>query len=263
MKLKTYVVNLERSTVRKQYMEQLLQPYSFLDVEFIKAVDGRILSEEEINSQFDFNRSRKLYGKRITPGEVGCTLSHRKIYKQIVDDNIPYALLLEDDIAIQRDLNFIDLDAVDKLLRSSKPRVLMLSGDYCYYKKKPIARIYSAVGTYAYMINFAGAKLIYDKVCPCSVADDWLYFKRKGLKMYAIYPYMIDANVNMDVLGSDIQQNSWGIDRSQMSKKEVLIDYITGAIKRLFKRYDHFEYKIRVYKNKVVERKKKPSRKRK
>jgi hypothetical protein len=74
---------------------------------------------------------------------------------------------------------------------------------------------------------------------------------------------MIDANVNMDVLGSDIQQNSWGIDRSQMSKKEVLIGYITGAIKRLFKRYDHFEYKIRVYKNKVVERKKKPSRKRK
>ena len=76
---------------------------------------------EEINSQFDFNRSRKLYGKTITAGEVGCTLSHRKIYKQIVDDNIPYALLLEDDMAIQRDLNLIDLDAVDKLLKSSKP----------------------------------------------------------------------------------------------------------------------------------------------
>ena len=263
MKLKTYIVNLERSTVRKQYMEELLKPYSFLDVEFIKAVDGRQLSEEEINARFDFKRSRKLYGKTITPGEVGCSLSHRKIYKDIVDNNVPYALLLEDDIAIQRDLNLIDLDAVDKLLRSSKPRVLMLSGDFCYYRKKPIVRIFSAVGTYAYMINYAGAKLIYNKVRTCSVADDWLYYKRKGLRMYAFYPYMIDANVNMDVLGSDIQQDSWGIDRSQMSKKEVIIGYITGGIKRLFKRYDHFEYKIRVYKNKVVERKKKPSRRKK
>ena len=255
MKLKTYVVNLERSTVRKQYMEALLSPYTFLDIEFVKAVDGRLLSAEEINNQFDFKQSRKLYGKTIAPGEVGCTLSHRKIYKDIIDNDIPYALILEDDIAIQRDLTLINLDVVDHVLRSSRPRVLMLSGDYCYYKKKPIARIYSAIGTYAYMINYAGAKLIINKVRPCTVADDWLYYKRKGLRMYAVYPYMIDANVNMDVLGSDIQQNSWGINRAKMSKKEVIIGYITGAMKKLFKRYGHYEYKKRVYQNKVIKEK--------
>ena len=255
MKLKTFVVNLERSTVRKQYMEQLLQPYSFLDVEFIKAVDGRLLSEEEINSQFDFNRSRKLYGKTITAGEVGCTLSHRKIYKEIVDNNIPYALIIEDDIAVQRDLNLIDMDAVDKVLKSSKPRVLMLSGDYCYYKKKAIVRIFSAVGTYAYMINYAGARLVYNKVHPCSVADDWLFFKRKGLRLYAVYPYMVDANVNMEVLGSDIQQKSWGINRSGMTWKENVIRAYIGLIIKMFKKHNHYEYKKRVYNNVVINRK--------
>lgn len=251
MKLKTFVVNLERSTVRKQYMEELLQPYSFLDVEFIKAVDGRLLSEEEINSQFDFNRSRKLYGKTITAGEVGCTLSHRKIYKQIVDDNIPYALLLEDDIAVKRDLNQIDFEAIDKVMDSPFPRVMMLSGDYCYLRKRPIVRIYFALGTYAYIINKAAASLLLTKVGPYCVADDWLYYRRKGLKLFAVYPYVIDANVNMDLLGSEINQEIWGINRSKMPLSENLFRYYAGFMVRVFKHFNHFEYKTLVYKNKV------------
>ena len=40
--MKTYVVNLEKSTDRKKYMTRLLADQPFLDVEFINAVDGRI-----------------------------------------------------------------------------------------------------------------------------------------------------------------------------------------------------------------------------
>ena len=32
------------------------------------------------------------------PGAIGCALSHLKIYKHVVDNNIPYALILEDDV---------------------------------------------------------------------------------------------------------------------------------------------------------------------
>ena len=140
MKLKTYVVNLEKSTVRKNYMQGLLSGYDFLDVEFIKAVDGRLLSEEERKSRFDYMKSRTLYGRTLNAGEVGCTLSHRKIYESIVHGSEPYALILEDDIAIQRDLGQMHIDKIDKILDSPKPRVLMLSGDYSFYRKKAITR---------------------------------------------------------------------------------------------------------------------------
>ena len=251
MKLKTYIVNLERSTVRKQYMEDLLKPYSFLDVEFIKAVDGRQLSDNERDALFDYSKSLKLYGRKLNPGEVGCTLSHRHIYERVSKGDEPYVLVLEDDIKIMRDLNEINLGEVDSVLNVPFPRVLMLSGDYVYYKKKPIARIYSALGTYAYMVNKAGAELLSTKVPPCCVADDWLFYKRKGLKMYAIYPYMIDANVNMDLLGSEINQETWGINRSKMSIKENGFRAIAGLILKFFKRIDHFEYKTFIYQNAI------------
>ena len=242
-------------------MEDLLSVYDFLEIVFLKAIDGRQLSDEELHLRFDYARSKKLYGRILNAGEVGCALSHRKVYEDLVSGDVPYALVLEDDIAVQRDLNLLDLSIIDKLLRSARPRVLMLSGDYCYYRKRPVIKIYSAVGAYAYIINKAAAKLILRKVHPCCVADDWLYYKRKGLRLYAVYPYMIDANVNMALLSSDVKQDTWGIDRSKMSLKEVIIGAMTGATKKLFKHFDHFEYKVRVVGNVIVERKKKRSRK--
>ena len=256
MGLKTYVINLEKSTVRRKHMVDQLAPYPFLDVEFLKAIDGRLLTEEERHTRFDYVRSKKLYGRTLNAGEVGCALSHRKVYQTLLNGDQEYALVLEDDISIKRDLNTLDLSKVDKILRTKRPRVLMLSGDYCFYRKRPYIRIYSAVGAYAYLINRAAARLILNKIHPCCVADEWLYYKRKGLQLYAVYPYMIDANIHMDILSSDVKQDTWGIDRSQMAIKEIILGGFTGIIKKLFKRYDHFEYKVRVVGNKVVGRKK-------
>lgn len=256
MRLKTYVINLERSTARRQHMQALLAPYAFLDVEFVKAIDGRSLSEEELQTCFDHKKSKKLYGRTLNAGEVGCALSHRMVYERLLSDGFNYALVFEDDIDFKRDLNSIDWKEVDKVMRSSRPRALMLSGDFCFYRKMPLIRIYSAVGAYAYIINKAAAKLILRRTTPCCVADEWLYYKRKGVHLFALYPYVVDANLNMEQLSSDVKQDTWGIDRSQMALKEVIIGAITGTIKKLFKEYDHFEYKTRVVGNKIVGRRK-------
>ena len=257
MGLKTYIINLEKSAVRKQYMQELLSPYKFLDVEFVKAIDGRLLSEEERASRFDYVRSKKVYGRTLNAGEVGCALSHRKVYELLLSGNEPYALVLEDDIAIQRDLNLLSLDKIDKIMRSSRPRAFMLSGDFSFYRQKPVIKIYSAVGAYAYIINKAAAKRILSIKRPCCVADDWMYYKRKGLRLFAAYPYMIDANLNMALLSSDVNQDAWGIDRSQMSFKENIMRALTSFIVKIFKRYDHYEYKTLIYDNEIRARKKK------
>ena len=257
MAIKTYIINLEKSTVRKQYMQDLLKPYPFLDVEFIKAIDGRRLSDEERKARFNYAGSNDLYGREMNAGEVGCALSHRKAYNEFLESNEPYALFLEDDISILRDLNQLNMSAIDSILQDPQPKALMLSGDYSYYKKKPIVRLYSAVGAYAYMLNRAAAKRILSVNPPCCVADDWMYYKRKGIKLYAVCPYMVDANVRMDLLGSDVKQDSWSIDRSRMAFKEVMIGAVAGIIKKMFKLFHLFEYKVRILDNQVVDDKSK------
>lgn len=253
MRLKSYVINLEKSTVRRQYMQDLLSDCEFLDLEFLKAIDGRILSEEERRAAFDFNRCMSLYGKELNAGEVGCALSHRKAYAQLLQSDQPYALILEDDITVIRDLHALDLKQVDSTLNDKRPRVLMLSGDYWYYtKREPVVRLFSAAGAYAYVINRAAAQKILAITPPCCVADDWMFYKRKGLQLYAVHPYMIDANMNMGMLGSDVKQDSWSLDRSRMSLKEIVIGAFTGILKRLFKLMGHFEAKVRILNNEIV-----------
>ena len=258
MKLKTYIINLEKSTVRKQYMQDLLSGYDFLDVTFIQAIDGRLLSDEERRLRFEFDKSRDLYGKTVNAGEVGCALSHRKTYETILAGAEPYALVLEDDISIIRDLKSLDMAGIDSVLTGPGPRVLMLSGDYWYYKRKPIVRLFSAVGAYAYIINKAAAQRILSVTPPFCVADDWMFYKRLGLKMFAVYPYMIDANMNMDLLSSDVKQDNWTVHRSQMSLKENIIGLTNGFLKKMFKLFGHFEFKVRIFENNIVERIKNP-----
>lgn len=254
MRIKTYIINLEKSTVRKQYMQGLLSPYSFLDVEFVNAIDGRLLTEEEKQELFNYQKSKLLYGRVLNAGEVGCALSHRKIYETILKREDPYALVLEDDIDIQRDLNLMPIEMIDRIMLSSKPRVLMLSGDFSFYSNKPVTRIYSAVGAYAYFINKTAARQILNRIKPSCVADDWAYYKRIGLRLFAVHPYMIDANLNMALLGSDVKQDTWGIDRSQLSLKENFLRGINGFIMKFFKKIDHYEYKTLIYHNKIYPR---------
>ena len=68
MKLKTYIVNLEKSVVRKQYMQGLLHRYDILDIEFIKAIDGRLMSDTQRKTLFDYDASMKHYGRNVLSG---------------------------------------------------------------------------------------------------------------------------------------------------------------------------------------------------
>lgn len=232
-------------------MEKLLHDYDFLDIEFIKAVDGRSLSKSEREAMFDDVLCMRMYGRNLNPGEVGCTLSHRKVCTSLLESNSPYAVIFEDDISIIRDLNIINDPKIDKILCSDSPVALMLSGDLWYWNRRPISNVYDCVGSYAYLLNRAGADCILN--CkPANVADHWLYYKKHGLKIKAMLPYIIDANMEMDLLGSDVNQDCWRINRSALPFKTILSLYKSGIIKRLLKSLGHFESKVRITDGKIV-----------
>lgn len=43
MMLNTYIIHLKKSTARYEYITNLLYRYDFLNVEYIDAVDGRLM----------------------------------------------------------------------------------------------------------------------------------------------------------------------------------------------------------------------------
>ena len=244
MKITTYIINLKTSPARKEYMRHLLSAYPHLNLRFIEAIDGRILTEDELDVCYDRNKSLLRYGRVVNPGEIGCTLSHYRCYREIVEGDDDFVLILEDDISIVGDMSFLLNERMTSFMHSDKPKILFLSGDYWYWHKKNITGVFSAVGSYAYLINRVAAKRIVNGIkVPFHVADDWNLYKDYGVKLYAVYPYIIDANING--MPSDIQQNHWGHLKSKMSWDNVLKSYCKGAIKKILVCCGHFESKIR------------------
>ena len=89
--MRTFVINLVKESQKKALF---LESWKDLlnDVEILEAVDGRALSLEELKHQV-----KDYPAPGLTPGEIGCALSHLNVYRKIVAKKISYALVLEDD----------------------------------------------------------------------------------------------------------------------------------------------------------------------
>lgn len=194
--MKTYIINLKRSIDRKIYMQEILRQLPCLTPEFIEAVDGSTMDYEEIQQCFNTKKFSLRYSYTPRPGEIGATLSHQKCYRKIVKEQDSYALILEDDIVLPTGINEI-IENIERYLSKDTPHIVLLSGWYWYRTTSPLKKRYKLANVYdgylahAYIVNLFAAKALIEKR-PFIVADDWLYIRRKGIKIQAINPHLID-----------------------------------------------------------------------
>lgn len=123
MKLKFYVVNLKRAADRRQLMSEQLDKYG-VDYEIFEATDGRALSaEDEQKLALSDHVILTMAGGRqcmvedkMCPPEVGCALSHLRLYQHILDQGVERAVILEDDVVLNDDslLALNNLDVIDE-----------------------------------------------------------------------------------------------------------------------------------------------------
>lgn len=236
-----YVINLQQSADRRIYIQNTLAGISDFTYEFIPAVDGRKLSEEERQTLFNVSKCEKRYAKRVLPGEIGCTLSHQRCYKQLYNSPENYVLILEDDIIIKEDISKY-FTFFERFMSVDEPRVLLLSGWVWFLKKKSIefniklATVYDAFLTHSYLINKDAAFILLEEK-PFMRADDWMYIRKKGVKVYSIIPHLINQDWSgklPSTLYSDNPLNSG----MSFSKLKVYL----RALKLLFLKWTgHFE----------------------
>lgn len=244
--MKTYIINLKASLHRKEHMENVLKPYGFLDIQFVEAIDGRALSDKQIDNLFDCKLVEYRYGRQLKSGEYGCTLSHRRCMEYLLRSKDDYALILEDDVIITGD--FVEAYRnIERFLKHQEyPAVVLLSGDYWYCKKKKIysgfvlADVYDAVCSQAYFINKKAASIILASL-PSYVADDWEVFLSKGINVKAVFPHVVDQD-RKEFL-TEISPDYEGVNRGNMDLSVKLHSYIRAIIKRFLVYINHFESK--------------------
>ena len=97
--MRTFVINMQTAKERLKFMDKQLSSL-WIEYEVFPAFIWKNLTKEEIWKYYDKEKSVKTLWEELTLWEIWCALSHMWIYKKMVDDNIPIALVLEDDAII-------------------------------------------------------------------------------------------------------------------------------------------------------------------
>ena len=111
-----YVISLDYDHQRRRELVKQLQSAK-IDFQLVRATDGKKLSQEQLLSyekeQEDFykhhRKPQEMRGRGpLSPAEIGCALSHLKIYQDIIEKKIPSAIILEDDtMLLDKDIKSI------------------------------------------------------------------------------------------------------------------------------------------------------------
>lgn len=195
-KLPIWVLNLERSPERRAFIEALLNTLK-LDYEIVNAVDGLKLTSEDIllYSRKDAMRCSE---RELNLGEIGCALSHVRMWQRIIDENINQVLIFEDDILIGEMMLRV-LEVLDKLPKdwefvnfaTSAGKIPFGEPIYDIYRVCEFTCFANCTG--AYLINNSGARKLLKHAYPIRWTADGLTGKTyiTGLVAYGIEPQLV------------------------------------------------------------------------
>jgi GR25 family glycosyltransferase involved in LPS biosynthesis len=149
-----YVINLDRRSDRWAHTQQQLRRVGLQDAVRFSGIDGSKdvnvdqLHREGKLSALAVERLRlptkdKLFGMDLTPGALGCALSHRAVWQRVVDAGHQCCLILEDDVEfhpamksrfldrwsrVPADWGLVYLGGLDLLSADKPPRPFLADG---------------------------------------------------------------------------------------------------------------------------------------
>lgn len=225
--MKIFIVNLKKDIEKKEHMQKLCGKYDF-HPEFIDAVDGRLLSEEDIAKVYSHEKAiNNNFRRELGRGEIGCALSHINIYKKMVHKNISEAVVFEDDIDFDNDL----LKVLHKVNDFPKNWNLVLLGHhscqsrdlktrYSFWGSKNIGNRYmiarpteNGCGTYGYILKLEAAKILLRDLETIEEPIDHYTGVDKKLNLYIIHPAVVKIH---DFLSNNYHSMQ---DRKELKKK--------------------------------------------
>lgn len=208
--MKTFVINLNERVDRMKHVDEQCKRLG-IEYERFSAINGKELNLDELDSSLVSERGKlfakgggkRKWGLTLTPGAIGCALSHKFIWELSALEGV---IVLEDDINIMEDFK----QRIDEVMKE-----IPQDWDLCYLgshikqklldeAKKPFFVPRGQVnGTIGYMISPKGIKKIREKCFPLSEnqIDTTLYSNFKKWQVYHLNPVV----VKMRKSKSDVQ----------------------------------------------------------
>jgi glycosyl transferase family 25 len=195
-----WVISLERATQRREFVRQRFEAAG-IDFELIDGVDGDELAPSDIAR---YSRRRALFeiARPMTRGDLGCSLSHLYLYERIVHDDIPMAVIMEDDVdpteclvpvlaelaRLPSDWEVLTLHSLFDVSEPSPVSDELIAGEFlvCRYRK-------TVFGTQCYVIKQAAAKRALAVGQPVCMPPDELLFRARPARLvvYGLEPKVV------------------------------------------------------------------------
>lgn len=200
---KVFLINLAKSTERLKNSSERLAAQN-IQFERIPAIDGTKLTNEEIKAHYSSQSNRKQYYRNLGYGEIGCFLSHRLAWQKIVDQQLPYAIILEDDFqlvgelsavfntieSLRFDWQLLKLAAYQNRTRPIKAKKQVNEQFDLVLHKKPLT------GCCAQAITYEAAKqlLTATKQFGCPVDTQIQRTWQTGVSVFSLMPFVIEQD---------------------------------------------------------------------
>jgi glycosyl transferase family 25 len=169
-----------------------------LEPSFVDAWDGR---RNDPPKAYDPDKARQLVGRILTPGEIGCYMSHLAVMRTILERGLPWAVVCEDDLQADADLadilaslasspesfDLVKLESVNDIARKCR-RIVPLT------KGRSLVRVSVAShGTAGYLITPRGAEkfLAYSETFFRPVDNALCRTWENGLDIVGVAPFPI------------------------------------------------------------------------
>jgi glycosyl transferase family 25 len=194
------VISLKRAAERREKIVEQLNSLFIHDAIIMDAVDGKELSEEQLNKTICLSGGWR-YGEKFMPGEIGCTMSHINALKMARMREWPYVIVLEDDITIAQDFEkriklLFKLVSSDweHIYLSGKPNVIPAATTLLF---PTVIKSNSMQQTHSMIINKIAYDKIIDKLSKFETTTDDIYcdmLAKNTLVSYTYYPFVTHAN---------------------------------------------------------------------
>ncbi|MFH6954753.1 glycosyltransferase family 25 protein [Pseudoalteromonas sp. XMcav1-K] len=200
---KVFLINLDKSTERLKKSSGRLAAQN-IQFERIPAIDGTKLTNAEIQAHYSSQLNSKQYYRNLGYGEIGCFLSHRLAWQKIIEQKLPYAIVLEDDFQLAGDLSavfstiesltfewqLLKLAAYQNRTRPIKATKQVNEKFDLVLHKKPLT------GCCAQAITYHAAKqlLAISEQFGCPVDTQIQRTWQTGVSVYSLMPFMIEQD---------------------------------------------------------------------
>lgn len=239
--MRCYVINVPSEGWKLERTKQELDmycPYLAWSIPSIWVASQ--MTESQFASLYDSKSSWARHNRDLSRGEIACVLSHQSALKEFLKTNDENCLIVEDDVRFSPIIgSFLEKLEGWLIAKKETPMCVLLTeaASVRYWlaedwideiKRTDPIDIY---GTVAYVVNRSGAEVVLkaNSLPVRTFADDWAYYRSKGLTVVA--PDKILA----DTFDFDRKESLLSGGRAEIYKQACEKRVKTVFIKRILK----------------------------